>query len=515
MFYKIIPYCLLIILFLFIGNVYSQDNRIENSRIVEELDELEANGFGLANNLIETTFDDVSININRNNNINWEVGSTISDITESLTGVLNTGIITTGSVINTGITTAGSVANTAITTLPETLNAIMELLVSSQEQLHDFERRIGEDINYLLDTSILKILRDALATRFGTLAFGGTRSIGRAVIGDVSGNNIEDLSEEDIINMYKMDKNHDGKITIREMRQAVRENRKKLNLIQRVFNIVTRLDMLQARQDRKDYNKGNINKGSVYDPIENGYFSNRPTQGSDGNTQNSIQANSNLNSSIYNDVNTNPQSNKQDVSGSSLNNNINVNNQNESGSASNSPITLDHDGISIASDTLSKMVGEKVKGDCNKVIHDFVVTCAEKNKHYKIESLENESGGNLTADKLLAEIIPGYVKGSVYSPDLMDNYNIPESIYRILLNRPSNMPDSIKYYVSKDGIEEVSLSNTSCRQDVLPKVCYVNENDKTDVTILYFGEGKEYCGENLKNDGVFKIDYMCNDLNID
>ena len=148
MFYKIIPYCLLIILFLFIGNVYSQDNRIENSRIVEELDELEANGFGLANNLIETTFDDVSININRNNNINWEVGSTISDITESLTGVLNTGIITTGSVINTGITTAGSVANTAITTLPETLNAIMELLVSSQEQLHDFERRIGEDINY-------------------------------------------------------------------------------------------------------------------------------------------------------------------------------------------------------------------------------------------------------------------------------------------------------------------------------------------------------------------------------
>ena len=258
---------------------------------MDEADEFEDNMFELANNFISNTLDDVSININRNNNRNWEVGSTISNISEDIAGVVNTGITTAGDVINTGITTAGGVANTAITTTPQVLNSVMPLLTASQEQLHQLERRIGEDIDYLIDTSILKIARDALAARFGAVAMGGIRNIPRALIGDVSGNaagsirgddqeglNIPDniqmpeninqpsnLEDYDLYAMLQMDKNQNGKITIREMRQAVRENRKNLPIIQRIFNVLSRKDMREARRDRRDYNKNN--------PIKN----NQPT----------------------------------------------------------------------------------------------------------------------------------------------------------------------------------------------------------------------------------------------
>jgi hypothetical protein len=280
---------------------------------MNEADEFESNMFNLANTFISETLDDVSININRNNSRNWEVGSTSSNIADSLAGVANTGITTAGSVANTGITTAGSVANTGITTTPQVLNSVMPLLTASQEQLHQLENRLGEDIDYLIDTSLLKIARDALAARFGTLAFGGLKSAPRALIGDVSDNangsirgssqgsvNIPDniqmpgninepsyLEDYDLYAMLQMDKNQNGKITIREMRQAVRENRKNLPIIQRIFNVLSRKDMRDARQDRRDYNKNN--------PIKNG----QPTVFSGGVPSNAVTS-SMLNTPSYN-----------------------------------------------------------------------------------------------------------------------------------------------------------------------------------------------------------------------
>ena len=192
---------------------------------------------------------------------------------------MNTGITTTGDVVNTGITTTGSVINTAIETTPQTLTAIMPILVASQEQLHELEDAIGEDINYLIDTSIIKIARDALAARFSTLAFQGVRGIPRALIGDVSSVNLTNdlesvipgniqmptdmnfptnLEDYDLMAAMLMDTNRDGKIRIREMRQAVKANRKSLTIIQRIFNVLSRRDMRQANQIRRDYNKGRI-----------------------------------------------------------------------------------------------------------------------------------------------------------------------------------------------------------------------------------------------------------------
>ena len=347
-------YCLLIVFVLFTVNIYAQT-------VGEELDELENNTFDLANNIVETTLDDVSININRNINRNWEVGSTISDISGDLSGVLNTGITTAGSVINTGITTTGEVINTTIVTLPDVLNTIMDLLVSSQEQLHELERRIGEDIDYLFDTSILNIAREAIATRFGTLAFGGIRSSGQALVGDVSNNN---LTDEDVIAMYNMDSNKDGEISIQEMRQSVRNDRKNLPIIQRVFNILTRSDMMQAMQDRRDYNNGNINNNNhVYNPTEDGYFSNR----TDSNTGGSI-AGDNDSPNIADNININ-NANNSSISSETNNTNEsiteNINNNSDVDSNSNNLRIggivggTDYGAIDINNDIISEEIGNR------------------------------------------------------------------------------------------------------------------------------------------------------------
>ena len=544
--------CFLLVFFvLFTVNIYAQTIR-------EELDEFENSTFDLANNIVETTLDDVSVNINRNINRNWEVGSAISNISGDLSGVLNTGITTAGSVINTGITTTGEVINTAIVTLPDVLNTIMNLLVSSQEQLHELERRIGEDIDYLFDTSILRIAREAIATRFGTLAFGGIRSSVQALVGDVSGGvSDNDLTNEDIVTMYNMDSNKDGEISIREMRKAVRKDRRNLPIIQRVFNIVTRSDMREARRDRRDYNSGNINDSNsnsyVYHPTEDGYFSNRTDSNTrenttGGNDNTNITGNNNINSgnnssigsgisntsgSINENINNNNDSNSNTNSsignnnsnvGSSSNNlgigsivgNNSTNTENgvESNSTNDDIITFDEVGISIAANALKEMVGEKQEEDCNKVIHDFIVTCADRLGYDNIVALENQ--GNLTVDTLYADMIPGYNPEILYMEgvEMRERYNVPESIVRILFNRPSTPK---MYLLTNEGaLEEYpeNLRNNTCTQENLPKVCYVNNNDKTDVTILYFGEGKEYCGENRKNDGIITIDYTCDNFNI-
>ena len=545
----------------------------------EELDEFETNIFDLANNIVGTTLDDVSININRNNTRNWNVGNAISNITDSLAGVLNTGITTAGTVLNTGITTTGSVANTTITTLPDTLNIIMDLLVATQEQLHELEDSIGESMHYFLDTNILKIFRDAIATRFGTLAFGGAGSVGRALVGDVSGSesNNNDLSNEDIIIMYEMDGNRDGKITIREMRQAVKSDRKNLPVIQRVFNTLTRKDMLLARQDRRNYNRNNrdniIIGGSdyVYTPSDNRDSSDRRNDtGRSGIRDNSGGSGvGGVDTGRYIDdgydygiddgnggIDTGRSGIRDNSGGSGVGGvdtgvyiddgyDYGIDDGNGGIDTGRSGIRDNSGGSGVGGvdtgrddyDNIIPNDNEREQVDCDKIVHDFVITCSERAGNYKIIELEETSGWTLSSDELIETLVPEYHiprysgdnAGIFYSTDILaSSYNIPTGVYYMLgHNRQSKIYDFLgpgdtytETYVNTVGrwedIESTILgdeyyNNTdSCRFSDVPKACFVNKNDNTDVAIFYLLEGA--CGENRKNDGIAEFYYTCNNV---
>jgi hypothetical protein len=211
--------------------------------------------------------------------------SIVNNLIDSHETITNNRIDSRESVINNTIVAANNIITSGINTLPDILPTIMPLLTSSQEQLHNFEARVGERIDYLFRTSILRISREAIAARLELVGREGIKGLPKALIGDVSNeiqrgnilvtsdelrnnainNAINEnvnrfLTDEDLAIALMMDVDKDGTITLQEMRDFAQKDKKNQPLVQRLLGNLTNRDMALYQEAANAYNIYNYNQ---------------------------------------------------------------------------------------------------------------------------------------------------------------------------------------------------------------------------------------------------------------